>query len=34
LDDEIRDLVALARWWPTATAAAQHLNPSTESARR
>lgn len=34
LDDEIRDLVTLARWWPAATAAAQHLNPSTESARR
>jgi len=34
LDEEIKDLLALARWWPTATAFAQHLNPSTESARR
>ncbi len=31
LDDEIRELLALARWWPAATAAARHLDPSTES---
>jgi hypothetical protein len=35
LDEEIRALLALARWWPNACAAAQHLTPSpTESARR
>ena len=35
LDEEIRALLALARWWPSACAAAQHLTPSpTESARR
>jgi hypothetical protein len=32
LDEEIKDLLALARWWPAALSGAKHLAPSQEKA--
>jgi hypothetical protein len=34
LDDEITDLLAVARWWPSACAASQHLDFSAERVQR